>query len=276
MNKRYGVIFLIIALLSAIPCMAGDSLNLPWQEDLRLKAAFDESGLQGSFVMLDCPRKKLIGYHEKRARERFVPASTFKIPNTLIGLAVGAVKGVDEVFPYDGGPRFYKTWEKSMDLREAIKVSNVPVYQELAKRIGLKRMKEQLDLLGYGNREVGDKVDTFWLEGPLKINSIEQVSFLEKLAKEELPVPKEIQKKVKEILLVEETGDYKIFAKTGSKKIDGMFFGWWVGWVEKKDAVYPFALNVDIDEHSLLPEKRIALCRKCLQILGVLQVPVNL
>src|SRR5690606_10185028 len=119
----------------------------------------------------------------------FVPASTFKIPNTLIGLATGAVKSVDEIFPYGGQPQPFKTWEKDMGLREAITLSNVPVYQELARRIGLERMQLNLLNMDFGNNEIGTVVDRFWLDGPLKISAVEQTRFLAKLAQGQLLFP---------------------------------------------------------------------------------------
>lgn len=92
----------------------------------------------------------------------------------MIGLEVGTVKDVDEIFIYDGSPRMFEFWEKDMGLREAIAVSNVPIYQELARRITLEKMNESIQKLNYGNMDIGDKVDMFWLEGPLKISAIEQ------------------------------------------------------------------------------------------------------
>ena len=52
------------------------------------------------------------------------------------------MKSVDEVLPYGGKPQPRKEWERDMGLREAIKMSNVPIYQELARRIGIVRMRE--------------------------------------------------------------------------------------------------------------------------------------
>ena len=73
-----------------------------------------------------------------------------------------------------------------MSLHDAIRISNVPVYQELARRIGLDRMSENLALLDYGNEDTGTIVDMFWLQGPLKISALEQAKFLARLAQERL------------------------------------------------------------------------------------------
>jgi beta-lactamase class D len=80
-----------------------------------------------------------------------------------------------------------------MGLRKAIAISNVPIYQELARRIGLERMHDGLVKLNYGNRGYRRQL---WLDGPLKISAVEQTEFLAKLLQETLPLPKQIQKNV--------------------------------------------------------------------------------
>jgi beta-lactamase class D len=90
---------------------------------------------------------KFSGHNQARSTTRFVPASTFKIPNSLIGLSVEAVRNVDDVLPFGGKPQPFDAWEKDMGLREAITLSNVPTYQELARRIGLEKMRENITRL---------------------------------------------------------------------------------------------------------------------------------
>ena len=45
----------------------------------------------GAFVLFDMTNGKYFRYNEKRCAERFLPASTFKIPNSLIGLETGII-----------------------------------------------------------------------------------------------------------------------------------------------------------------------------------------
>lgn len=49
-------------------------------------------------------------------------------------------------------------------------------------------MRANVSRLGYGNAEIGQVVDNFWLVGPLKISAMEQTRFLLRLA-QELPFP---------------------------------------------------------------------------------------
>jgi beta-lactamase class D len=83
---------------------------------------FAARNLEGTFVLNDLAANQLVVFNRARAAQRFVPASTFKIPNSLIGLDCGAVQDVDEILPYGGQPQPFKQWEHDMALREAIKL----------------------------------------------------------------------------------------------------------------------------------------------------------
>jgi len=252
--------------LAPLPLPAG----LRWREDPRLGELFRQTGRPGTFVLLDARRGELVGTNRARALTRYTPASTFKIPNSLIGLSVGAVASVDTVLPYrSDAPPFSPAWEKDMGLREAIVVSNVPIYQELARRIGLERMREAVNRLDYGNREIGSVVDTFWLRGPLAISAVEQTRFLDRLARQVLPFPLQAQRAVREITLVEQGPGWQLHAKTGWQNGPNPGVGWWVGWVEKDGRTVPFALNLDIHQRAD-GELRQRLGRAALELLGVL------
>ncbi len=254
-----------IFILFTLQAQAGD-----WKEGPEVVELFKSAGVNGTFVLYDVRARSYTGHNKDRAETRFVPASTFKIPNSLIGLSVGAVKSVDDVLPYKGHPQpFSKAWEKDMGLREAVVLSNVPIYQELARRIGLARMRDNVALMDYGNKEIGTSVDNFWLSGPLKISAVVQTQFLAKLAQGSLPFPQEFQKSVREIVLLDQGANWKLYGKTGWENAPGQGVGWWVGWVQKNGRIYAFALNMDIQEASD-GTKRVELGKASLKGLGFL------
>ncbi len=241
-----------------------------WQESREIGKIFENAGLRGTFVLYDVASQTYIGHDQTRANKRFVPASTFKIPNALIGLSVGAVKSVEEPIPYTGPAEpFIKSWARDMGLREAITLSNVPIYQELARRIGLERMREQVAALDYGNKEIGTVVDTFWLKGPLMISAVEQVLFLARLAQGALPLPAAMQQSVRDIVLLEQGPDWRLYGKTGWENAPGPGVGWWVGWVKKEGRVYAFALNLDMQNASD-GSRRLEMGKASLKLLGIL------
>lgn len=239
-----------------------------WQDSPDVAKLFNQAGIRGTFVLYDADEDRFIGHDQARAETRYVPASTFKIANSLIGLAAGAVNNVDEALPYGGKPQPFKTWERDMSLREAIKISNVPIYQALARRIGLEWMQDGIDEIDYGNGEIGSIVDRFWLDGPLRISAVEQTQFLARLARSELPFDESVQAQVRDIVKLEQGNGWILYGKTGWASRQKPDIGWWVGWVEKSGKVYSFALNIDMPQESDAP-KRIELGKASLKALGI-------
>lgn len=271
MRNLLAGLFIAAGILWPLTALAVEPITQ--MEEPKLAAVFEKADAIGTFVLYDRWDNKLTFHNQQRGKQRFIPASSFKIPNTLIGLETGAVADVDEIFKWDGEPKYLKSWEKDMGLREAIKVSNVAVYQELARRIGYERMQSAVIDFGYGNKNIGDadRVDIFWLEGPLEISALEQAVFLTRLAMGELPAAQANIDTVKEITLFKESAGKTLHAKTGtSGRIYDPPIGWWVGWVEEKATgrVWSFALNIDMPDYPEGPD-RIALGLECLQILGV-------
>ena len=236
-----------------------------------LESVFDDAGVEGTFVLHDTRARESTVVGADAAHERAVPASTFKMANTLIGLETGAVSGLDEVLPYGGEPQRVDAWEQDMSLREAFPASNFPVYQELARRVGHERMAAWVDRFEYGNRDVGgeDVRDRFWLEGPLEISAVEQTEFLASLARAELPADRAHQEALREIALVEEGDGHTLYAKSGWAVDVDPAPGWWVGWVERGADLYTFALRMEMDEDANA-ELREPLARELLVELGAL------
>ena len=263
------LLFSIVMLVLLTPAHAL-ATEIQWTDNQKIEEIFKSAGVEGTFVLYDPVNNTFTGYNQPRAAERFYPASTFKLANSLIGLSSGAVKSVDDILPYGGKPQRIKAWEKDMGLREAIRVSNVPVYQELARRIGLAKMREALAAMHYGNEQAGDNVDQFWLEGPLVISAVEQTRFCASLAQGTLPFPANIQSAVREISLAEKGEGWTLYGKTGTVSATQPQIGWWVGWVQKGDHIYAFALNINMEDPQKDSPKRIGLGRKALAVFKLL------
>lgn len=261
----HSFIFSFILIIFTTTTLFANELNQ------KIEEIFSKADTNATFVLYDMQKQKLIIHNQARAQKRYTPASTFKIANSLIGLETKAVKNIDEQIPYLGPENpFIASWKEDMGLRKAIAISNVPIYQELARRIGLKRMKHYLKIFEYGNADTGAIIDRFWLDGPIQISALEQVEFLKKLVKEELPISKEAQRDVKQILLFESADDYKLYAKTGWQNAPDSGIGWFVGWIENAEGSYIFALNIDMKGANDAP-KRISLTKDCLFALGLLK-----
>ena len=114
----------------------------------------------GAFVLYDQARGRFVRYNEQRCRERFSPKSTFKIPNSLIGLDSGVIKDAEFVIPWNkekypasewGTGYPFEFWARDHTLRTAIKYSVVWYYRELAQRVGLRDLRRYVSAFRYGN-----------------------------------------------------------------------------------------------------------------------------
>ena len=127
-----------------------------------LKKYFDEYGHEGCFVMFDLQKDSYIKYNSKRCGDRFIPASTFKIFNSLVGLETGAVNDENEMMKWDGEKRIYNMWNQDHNMTSAFKYSAVWFYQELARRIGEEKMQKHISANHYGNEDISGGIDKFW------------------------------------------------------------------------------------------------------------------
>lgn len=252
-----------------VPVAAADHVRPGTTVRDDLRAVFDAAGVRGTFALLDVTHRHTTVVDRSRSRRRLVPASSFKIPHALVALETGAVKSPDETIPWDGTPQPFPDWERDMSMREAVQISNAAAFQVIARRIGLRRERQWLHRLGYGNRQAGTAVDRFWLDGPLEISAVEQTRFLRRLAERRLPASRENQRTVRDLIRQEEGDGYALFAKSGWQNAPDPGTGWWVGWVERGGRVHTFALNIDI----VRPDdagKRESVARELLRRLSVL------
>ncbi|MEO8167857.1 MAG: class D beta-lactamase [bacterium] len=230
-------ILLMTVLSACVSLMVGQTKEIHKE----FQKYFDKENVQGSFSFYDLKKNKFIISNEKQFTQEFTPASTFKICNSLIGLETGVITDEDFVIKWDGVKRRRAEWNSDQDLKTAYKRSTVPYYQELARRVGGKRMKMWLDKANYGNRDTSGGIDKFWLDGGLRITPQQQLDFLKRLSTNQLPFSRRSVDIVKKIMIEEQTPEYILRTKTGWGKQDGKDIGWYVGYVEEKGNAYFFA-----------------------------------
>ncbi|WP_419770570.1 MAG: penicillin-binding transpeptidase domain-containing protein [Candidatus Marinarcus sp.] len=211
--------------------------------------------LNGSAVILDVSSAKRVVYGE-HSNERLNPCSTFKILNSMIALETGVIKDEHAIIPWDNVEREYAVWNKDHTMRSAIAVSAVWFYQELARRIGAKRMQEYVRKVGYGNGDTSHFLTNFWLgKGSLKISLNEQVDFLKRVVEEDLPFSEKTIHTLKDIITLEKKQGYVFAGKTGScNKV-----GWFVGFIKQNSETKIFAFNIKNKDATGAKAKQIAM-----------------
>jgi beta-lactamase class D len=265
--------FGLLAAASLLPSR-GYAGIAPQRREIRedLAQHFTDEGTIGAFVGYKTDEELIIASDKDRSGQALLPASTFKIANSLIALETGVVTDPDkDIFKWDGVVRSIAAWNQDHTLRSAIAASAVPVYQEIARRIGVERMQKYVDLFAYGNRDIGGGIDQFWLTGDLRIDPFQQVDFVDRLRRGVLPASKRSQDLVRDILPVTRVGEAVIRAKSGllGAEIGKPSLGWMVGWAEQGSATTVFALNMDCVEPRHIP-LRMKLTQQCLADIGAI------
>ena len=231
---------------------------------------FAEAGVEGSFLLYDSQENAYLIWNPERCETPFIPASTFKIFNSLVALETGVIKDANDTISWDGVKRQIPDWNQTHDLRSAIKYSVVWYYQEVARRIGEERMQKYIDSVGYGNRDIGGGIDQFWLNGNLRITQYQQVDFLRRLHRNDLPFSQRTMEIVKDIMTLKKTDDYVYRGKTGWGRRDTSSVGWFVGYLQKGEKTWFFATNIKMEGEKDLP-KRTGITWDILHSLGLVE-----
>lgn len=234
---------LILFLLIVASC-SPSATQPPVIEEVKPELETSFQGFNGAFVLYDLNGNRYIRYNPEGCSQRFLPASTFKIMNALIALETGVVTDQDYSIPWDGTQYPIAAWNRDQTLKTAFQDSVVWYYQEVARRIGQEKMQHYIDAVGYGNQDLSGNLDRFWLDGSLQISADEQVEFLKRLYRGDLPFSKRSMEIVREIMIQESDASHQLHGKTGSGQMGNLSIGWFVGYEEVEGNVYFFALNI--------------------------------
>lgn len=199
---------------------------------------------------------------EGACSQKHSPASTFKIPLSLMGYNERIL--LDELKPEWPYKEEYQAtreiWKQSHNPTTWIKNSCIWYSRLITQALEMDKLKDYLAALNYGNQDVsGDKgqnngLTHSWLSSSLAISPEEQVAFLEKLINLQLPFSLRAQILTKNILFIETLPDaWDFFGKTGSgyqlnkdgsRNLDRQM-GWFVGWLQKGDRKIIFAHYIE-------------------------------
>ncbi len=188
------------------------------------------------------------------------PASTFKIPLSLIGYDSGYLTDLDlPELPFKADyPAALPSHKHETSPTYWMKNSVVWYSQLLTEWLGIKRFNHYVEAFDYGNKDLsGDTgkhngLTRAWLSSSLKISPLQQLSFLQKLLNRELPVKEPAYQYTETLLKQEQSKDTEydeVYGKTGSVTspvdkngliLEGRQFGWFIGWAQKNDNKYIF------------------------------------
>jgi beta-lactamase class D len=267
-------IIVFFSLAQSSPAKNLKESSLSTAQNIDFSRHFLDLGIEGSILIYDSNKNRTYQHNPQRNATQFLPASTFKILNSLIALDKKVIADEKAILTWDGIERQIPEWNRDLNMREAIKLSAVWFYQVLARRVGYEHMQKMVAKVGYGNQIIGKKedIDKFWLEGKLRITPQQQIQFLRRFAKNDLPFSGQTISIVKDIMITKKTPEYTMYGKTGTVGFDGKIkpqIGWHVGYLEQSKNTYFFATNIEIRNKKDVAA-RMELTRLCLKDLALL------
>lgn len=269
---KHPKIFVILAILILI----GSCTIQPAKKEVppNFQPFFEEYGVHGCFLLYDMKNDVYQIYNSNRCEQGFLPASTFKILNALIGLETGVIIGDSMVIPWDGVVRSVEEWNRDHSFASAIHYSVVPYFQEIARRIGPERMKEYVDDCDFGRMDISkETIDRFWLWGNSRITPWEQMNFLLNFYNNKLPFSKENIDLVKKLIILKQTDRWNFRGKTGMTVQNDKNLGWLVGYHEENGNTWLYVCNVEsgLDNSAKFRDSRRGITEKVFKSMGLME-----
>jgi beta-lactamase class D len=232
---------------------------------------FDKFGVKGCFVLFSEADNEYFRYNPVNCDSGYIPASTFKIPHAVIALEEDIVKDTSQVIKWDGTIRPVNEWNQDQTLKTSIKYSCVWVYEGFASRIPLDTYYKYIRSFDYGNKNLSGPPTRFWLAGSFRISANEQIEFLKKFYHYQLAVRPATIDIVKDCIILEKKDNYTLSGKTGGGVLsDTDYIMWLIGYVEKGNQVYYYAMNFRSSNFGKTASARYQITKEILKELGIL------
>lgn len=271
MNYWFGKGCILILFLLLVSCA---SRPVEHAESSDFKPFFDEYDVEGCFLLYDLKKDDYLIYNSQRCERGFLPASSFKILNAMIGLETGVVTSKDMVIPWDGVVRDVESWNRDHTLASAIQYSVVPYFQEMARRIGPERMKKYVYEADYGHMDItAQTIDHFWLRGNSRITPWEQMNFLLNFYQNKLPISETNINIVKQLIILEENDRWIFRGKTGWAVQEGKNIGWLIGYYENDKNTWLYVCNVEASDDNIenFKTSRRGITEKVFKLMGLME-----
>ena len=216
-------------------------------------------------VITDATTGKIVR-QEGKCDSRVTPASTFKIPLSLMGFDAGfLVDAHSPSLPFKKGyADWIESWKQATDPTSWMKNSVVWYSRQITEALGEARFRDYVKRFDYGNQDVSgeagknDGLTNSWLSSSLKISPLEQIAFLRKLVRKEFRVSEQSYAMTSQITGLGDVAGWNVHGKTGTgpvrradgSRVPGHTYGWFVGWISKGDRTFVFARLVEDEKRE--------------------------
>jgi beta-lactamase class D len=201
--------------------------------------------------------EKILIQEGENCNTPYSPNSSFKIPLAVMGFESGILKTAHNPIWKPRKPvTFLKYYHDGEQSPSSWMRFSMPWYSQiLTQKIGIKKFQEYINRMNYGNKDIsGDKgqnngLTDSWLSSSLKITPMQQIEFIERLAKNELQFSKESQVKAIDLTKLMEAGSWNgwnLHGKTGSSDLDKINVreGYFIGFAQKNAEIISYVIHM--------------------------------
>jgi len=205
-------------------------------------------GTQGCAVVYDRNADQYTVYNPEEMTRRLPPCSTYKIYSGLNALEMGLIHPQSSTLSWDGTQYGHPRWNVDQDLRYAMRESTNWYFAQLDAKAGLDHLARFYQRIGYGNCNMGSDVSAYWNGSALRISPLEQVELLASLYDNAFGFQDSNVQAVLDSIRLFSKEDTVLYGKTGTGEANGRnIAGWFIGFAEKADNVYFFAVYLCSD-----------------------------
>lgn len=212
-------------------------------KEIDLSAYFPKKN--GTFVLYDMNQDTFQIYNQELGTRRSSPDSTFKIFSGLFALQEELITPSSTGQSWNQEPYPFESWNQDQTLASATKNSVNWYFQNLDTQMGYSRLSAYYRQISYGNCDLTGGIPYYWAESSLKISPVEQTLLLADLWQNRWNFEEENIQAVKDALYLSDTAVGRLYGKTGTGQKNGRNIrGWFVGFLEKDEQEYCFALQI--------------------------------
>lgn len=205
----------------------------------------------GCFVLYNRHDDSWKIYNMEHATTRISPDSTYKIYSALFGLEENIITPKNSLIHWNNKHYIFNAWNKDHNLYTAMDSSVNWYFQTIDKKLGKSKIKKYMQNINYGNKNVYDNLDSYWMESVLKISPIEQVELLSKLYNNKLDFKQENINTVKQSICLSSSENGNFYGKTGTGRVNEQDInGWFIGFIETSNNTYYFATNINSNRNA--------------------------
>lgn len=193
---------------------------------------------------------KVVG--EDNCKTPYTASSTFKVPLSVMAFDSKVLKDENEILKWDGKKDIREVANKDHNAKTWMSDSIVWFSQRLTPKIGKAKMQSYLDKFQYGNRDLSGGLTEAWHVSPSKggtltITGYEQIEFMKKLWRDQLPASKRSMQITRDLTYLETSPNgYELHGKTGSNYFDTekkVRLGWFISHIHKGKQEYIAVTN---------------------------------